>query len=198
MSYKTELSSNNTDLQTILNTVNTLPEATTPETPIISVNSSGLITATANNLSATKQLSSSDDSDFVAGNIANGVTIFGITGTLTSSKAPVFEQNCSYTVTTVNGTIYFNITTSQNIGTLTGFSAACWLNGVDSAENWGVVSYPTTGQDGWMTISNGQYGQWNPVEVSGNTFKFCLLNNFGVSPTSAAKLYAIGVSYIPA
>lgn len=60
-------------------------------TPGISVSSSGLITAsvtqsggivTAGTKSATKQLSSSDDADFIASNIKNGVSIFGVSGTM--------------------------------------------------------------------------------------------------------------------
>ena len=63
----------------------------TQATPGISVSSSGLITAsatqsggivTAGTKSATKQLSSSDDADFIAENIKKGYTIFGVTGTL--------------------------------------------------------------------------------------------------------------------
>lgn len=49
--------------------------------PTISVNSSGLITATAGKKSVTKQLSSNDDADFVSSNIGNGKEIFGVTGT---------------------------------------------------------------------------------------------------------------------
>ncbi len=52
------------------------------KTPTISVSSSGLITATAGKKSATKQLSSSMDADFVAANIKKGVNIFGINGSL--------------------------------------------------------------------------------------------------------------------
>ena len=54
------------------------------EAPVISVSSSGLITATAGDEKTTKQLSSSDDTDFVAGNIKSGVSIFGKTGSLVS------------------------------------------------------------------------------------------------------------------
>lgn len=63
----------------------------TQATPGITVSSSGLITAsatqsggivTAGTKSATKQLSSSDDADFIAENIKKGYTIFGVTGTL--------------------------------------------------------------------------------------------------------------------
>ena len=46
--YNITLQSNNIDLQSILNTINTLPSASGEQaTPVISVNVSGLITATA-------------------------------------------------------------------------------------------------------------------------------------------------------
>ena len=57
--YNLTLQSNNTNLQEILNTINSLPDTGDGEqaTPVISVNSStGLITATAGTKSATKQL----------------------------------------------------------------------------------------------------------------------------------------------
>lgn len=50
-------------------------------TPTISVADSGLITAQCGDKSATHQLSSTDDADFVSANIKNGVTIFGTAGT---------------------------------------------------------------------------------------------------------------------
>lgn len=57
--------------------------ATEQATPVISVSSSGQVTATAGGKSATPvQLSSSHDSDFVASNIKAGVTIFGVRGSL--------------------------------------------------------------------------------------------------------------------
>lgn len=61
----------------------------TQATPTISVSSSGLITASCtqssgyvsgSTKSATLQLSSSQDADFIASNIKNGVNIFGVTG----------------------------------------------------------------------------------------------------------------------
>ena len=57
--YNQDLQTNNSRLQTILNAVNALPEAggeSEQATPIISVSSSGLITATAGTKSATQQL----------------------------------------------------------------------------------------------------------------------------------------------
>lgn len=87
------------------------------ETPVISVNSSGLITATAGDKSATKQLTTqaaqtitpgtsnktiasgryltgtqtiAGDADLVAGNIKKGVSIFGVTGTLETGSGGNF------------------------------------------------------------------------------------------------------------
>lgn len=75
--------------------------------PTISVSSSGTITATENlssagyyatgSKSATLKLSSSQDSDFVASNIKQGVTIFGLTGTLKSNPtAEIVIVNSNY------------------------------------------------------------------------------------------------------
>ena len=57
------------------------PESPEIPTPTITVADSGLITAECGDKSATHQLSSTDDADFIASNIKNGVTIFGQTGT---------------------------------------------------------------------------------------------------------------------
>lgn len=77
-------------------------------TPSISVSSAGLITATAGDKSATKQLSSSDDADFVASNIKSGVSIFGVTGTASGG----------YKVKDIYNVIVFSEATLSN-GTLT-------------------------------------------------------------------------------
>lgn len=84
------IKNNTTDLQTLLDKVNALPEETAPE---IIVNSSGLVTATAGSKSATHQLSSTDDSNFVPKNIAKGVTIFGVTGTMSGEKTYAVSIN---------------------------------------------------------------------------------------------------------
>lgn len=75
--------------------VGTMPIPTLPS-PSISVNSSGIITATENlsssgyynsaSKSNTLKLSSSHDSNFVASNIKKGTTIFGVNGTLDSRE----------------------------------------------------------------------------------------------------------------
>lgn len=74
-------------------------------TPIISVSSSGLITATAGDKSATHQLSSSDSSAFSESNIKKGVSLFGKTGTMQPVNTAIFD---SYTVG--NGYIEFSNT----------------------------------------------------------------------------------------
>ena len=109
--YNSQLQSNNTDLQTVLQTLQT-KAAAGQATPVISVNASGLITATAGTKSATKQLAFQSaktitpstvdqvavssgyytggivtvkgDSNLVASNIVSGKTIFGVTGTATT------------------------------------------------------------------------------------------------------------------
>ena len=90
-------------------TVNGSLSEVAQSTPGISVSSSGLITAsvtqsggivTAGTKSATKQLSSSDDADFIAENIKKGYTIFGVTGTLNYIEPA--------TVTVTNNDNYIN------------------------------------------------------------------------------------------
>jgi hypothetical protein len=111
--YNSQLQSNNTDLQAILNTINELPSAESQATPAISVSSNGLITATAGSKSSTYQLAFQPaktitptattqtavssgyytggavtvkgDSNLVAGNIKSGVSIFGVSGNYVGS-----------------------------------------------------------------------------------------------------------------
>ena len=114
MNYNTELQSNNVDLQGILDAVNALPKAGGEQAnPVISVNTSGLITATAGTKTSTHQLAFqaaktitpstasqiavssgyytggavtvTGDSNLVAGNIKSGVSIFGVSGTYAGS-----------------------------------------------------------------------------------------------------------------
>lgn len=61
-------------------------------TPSISVSSSGLITATAGDKSATHQLSSSDSSTFSESNIRKGVNLFGKTGTMRPMNTANFND----------------------------------------------------------------------------------------------------------
>lgn len=122
------------------------------KTPEISVSSSGLITATAGNKSATKQLSSSMDSDFVASNIKSCVSIFGVSGSyapsgevellslvdggfygdqnITLVRSPSQSNNDYYDIT---------ITTQKNIKEFLGLSA--------------VLTYDPSGSDYEVKLS---------------------------------------------
>lgn len=63
-------------------TVNVPAPTPSYDTPSISVSAAGVVTASANGKSNTHTLSSSDDADFIAANIKEGVTLFGLLGTL--------------------------------------------------------------------------------------------------------------------
>ena len=112
LNYNSILQSNNIDLQEVLQTLQNKAVSGGGEqaTPLISVDSNGLITATAGTKSATKQLAFQaaktitpstinqvavssgyytggdivvkGDSNLIAENIKNGVSIFGVSGTL--------------------------------------------------------------------------------------------------------------------
>ena len=131
--YNSALQSNNTDLQAILNIVNELPEAVEQATPIINVNSSGLITATAGTKSSTHQLAFQaaktitptttsqiavssgyytggavmvkGDANLVAGNIKSGVSIFGVNGNYAGSGGDASVEDA---LVTRNLTSYTN------------------------------------------------------------------------------------------
>lgn len=108
--YNSQLQLNNTDLQMVLQTLQTKAAGGEQATPEISVSSNGLITATAGAKSSTHQLAFqpaktvtpgiasqiavssgyftggdvmvAGDTNLVAGNIKSGVSIFGVSGTL--------------------------------------------------------------------------------------------------------------------
>ena len=125
--YNTQLQSHNADIQEIITLLQnaTVGNGGEQTTPIISVNSSGLITATAGTKSSTHQLAFqpaktitpgtasqiavssgyytggnvtvAGDSNLVAENIKNGVSIFGVSGTLeegsSSGEAAEWSEN---------------------------------------------------------------------------------------------------------
>lgn len=63
--------------------ISDIPTPGPAPTPTITVASTGLVSASASGQTGTHQLSSSDDTDFVAANIKSGVTIFGLLGSYT-------------------------------------------------------------------------------------------------------------------
>lgn len=188
MSNKTELQSNNIDLQSILNVINALPEAgsgnptlqektvspstnsqdITPDNgydglskvtvnamPTAALELPSIVALSDGNVYATSQqsqggyiaagsrvtnnlkLSSAHDSDFVASNIKNGVTIFGLTGTYNGDGGNIDDliplAPFTYTVDAVSGASYgFALNSdgyyeSQNKGVKSTF-AICRVN----------------------------------------------------------------------
>ena len=118
--YNAQLQSNNTDLQQVLQTLQNKAAGGTQATPVISVSSNGLITATAGTKTSTHQLAFQaaktitpsttsqvavssgyytggnitvkGDANLVAGNIKSGVSIFGVSGTLVEGGSSSGEQ----------------------------------------------------------------------------------------------------------
>ena len=80
--------------------------------PTIAVSDTGLITATSGNKTATHQLSSADDGDFIAANIVSGKTVFGLGGkasvrgtctlTIKNTSEDDDNVNCVYASSTGN------------------------------------------------------------------------------------------------
>lgn len=141
----------------------------TQATPSISVSSSGLITAqttqsagyvSSGTKSATLQLSSSQDSDFIASNIKNGVTIFGITGTM--ETAYIASASPSYLSGSIR--IYFS-----GVSTVLGISMA-WQS--SDGTIFQMISGTNTG--GFMSLTantNRSVASFDTVnvEVASNT-----------------------------
>lgn len=133
------------------------------KTPSISVNSSGLITATAGNKSATKQLSSSDDSDFIASNIKSGVSIFGVNGSLIPNYSSIFSE-----YTSGDGFIQFTANVGSKSSNTTIILETAWIeitigskyNSTDKKFVYVTNNLKTTGYGGWSSLyqlDNGLY-----------------------------------------
>lgn len=131
MSIKSKLNNVSVNLEELLDQANNLPDPIVLETPNISVSSSGLITAEANDKTNTKQLTTqaaktvtpgtsnktavaagkyttgavtvAGDADLVAKNIKSGVNIFNVAGTFTSDATATAEDIVSGKTAYVNG-----------------------------------------------------------------------------------------------
>ena len=123
--YNSTLQSNNTDLQAILNTINELPEAVEQATPVISVNISGLITATAGTKSSTHQLAF-QSAKTITPSTASQVAVssgYYTGGNITVAAIPSTYVQPSYTKA---ATTYTPTTANQTI------SAGTYLTGVQT------------------------------------------------------------------
>ena len=134
-----------------------------PVIPTIAVSNNGTITVSGNNITTTSHtLSSKDDSDFVAGNIVKGKTIFGLTGTAegaSSFTATPIEVKTSTTEYTLDGT---TITPDSNYGSfsfpLMG-DGLYWFNYISggktpSVYRFLVAKYKNTGYHAFKTRKN--------------------------------------------
>lgn len=208
MGYKTELQGNNVDLQSVLDAVNALPEAITPETPVISVSSSGLVTAEANDLSATKQLTNADDSNFVPENIKSGVSIFGVTGTasggfpngtewtqsnITSGTfRSIFAANGVIVAAGYNGMYYSidgKIWTPSNI-TSGAFQHVYYANNIWVASNFGELGlyYSTDGKT-WTQSNVTTYNFQKAIYGNGIWVAACDSSNKGLYYSTDGKTW---------
>ena len=166
-------------------TVNGSLSEVTQATPGISVSSSGLITAsvtqsggivTDGTKSATKQLSSSDDADFIAENIKKGYTIFGVTGTLNYIEPA--------TVTVTNNHNYINdmfVSWINNDGT-TGEARIAYGKSVSfETKKVFVISDSDTGT---LWSANG-------CEVISVTNRTNGYNSYAITPTSTIVSFTL-------
>ena len=123
--YNTQLQSNNTDLQTVLEILQTKAAGGEQATPVISVDYNGLITATAGTKSSTHQLSFQAAKTIIPGTSSQIAVSSGCYtgGDVTVAAIPSTYVNPSYTKT---ATTYTPSTTNQII------SAGTYLTGVQT------------------------------------------------------------------
>ena len=109
----TEIQSNNVDLQGLLDTINALPvakpEQTKTATPSLSQQTispdSGKVLSGVTVEPITSTLLTSLDSDFKAENIAEGVEMFGLAGTMVAGGGGVEAETCTVTITDIEGDV---------------------------------------------------------------------------------------------
>lgn len=163
----------------------------------LNVSASGLVTATAGAKTATHQLSSADDPNFISDNIASGVSVFGLTGTA-SGGIPctlTVETGAGATVTATLENTTVTATADENgIATLILEKAGVWtvtatLDGKTATTEVDVSLSvtanlifvdPVLENNSWETISEiareGKASQyWNvgdtkPITVAGSTY----------------------------
>lgn len=133
----------------------------TQATPSISVSSSGLITASCtqssgyvsgSTKSATLQLSSSQDADFIARNIKNGVNIFGISGNFVPTIECFDLSQISSTGSGDNSGVTININKMDGSG-YSSMLGLCLLFGANN-DNHLSVMYNNSNDEGYHTFSD--------------------------------------------
>lgn len=172
--------------------------------PTISVNSSGTITANVNlsnagyyatgSKSTTLKLSSAHDSDFVAGNIKKGVTIFGVTGTLETGTAAIKETVREENIFVSSS--YFVLQLSKPCKELLAISGK--IRG-DSGDDW-ILGYPD-GNASWDEIywSNEDgtpKGSDDTCSISGNEIRINVGSICDDISGTSSRAY-VHVIYVP-
>lgn len=136
MSYNTDLQSNNTDLQSILDLIQALPEGAKPgQTKIVtpSLSEQTIAPDSGKSLSSvqvsaiTKELLANLDSDFIADNIAKDIDLFGLVGTLEASAG-----GFAYGTITPADTTVAQIEIEHGLGAIPDFIAICAANDKNS------------------------------------------------------------------
>lgn len=168
-------------------------------TPSISVSSSGLITATAGDKSATHQLSSSDSSKFSESNIRKGVNLFGKTGTMRPMNTAIFND-----FTAGNGYIefsntdFFGTVTNPETLVVTNAWVSIWLgtqyNSFARELLFMTNDLSTTGNDGWVNlyeVGDGKKECTASLSFSGGAIKLRIESEefAGLSNSSSDRLY---------
>lgn len=115
MSYNASLQTNNDELQALIEIVNALPEPVEQATPTIEVGNNGLITATAGDKSATKQLETQAAKTVVPSTSAQTVVESGVytTGDIVVSAMPVATQATPSISIDANGKITASATQTE-------------------------------------------------------------------------------------
>lgn len=105
--YNTVLSANNTDLQSILDTINSLPNAGSGDPvlqdKIVTPSISQQAIAADSGYDGLGTVTIEGDSDLVAGNIKSGINIFGVAGTYTGDSSSGSVGTCTVKIDVTAG-----------------------------------------------------------------------------------------------